>query len=121
MYESYYEPILKYLRDNDIKYGYEIKIEASEAILKEALEEMDSIGYITYASFFEVYLSNKGLAYLELTERRSHAIQTNIIAMQKKSKLSFIKSISLMDWAALATIIATVIALFYLIKDIIKN
>lgn len=70
MYEYYYESILKFLRDNDVKYAYEIKIDASYPIIKEALEEMNVIGYVTYASFYEVYLSNKGLAYLESVDRR---------------------------------------------------
>jgi hypothetical protein len=99
-----------------------INTKSFTAVVNTVIDELTEKGYVRINNNRTINLSSKGYSYLELEGLVKMAKQKRIIAIKKQPIIIRISKISLAEWGVLATILATIIAIWiYVLEPLLSS
>lgn len=108
--------LMHYLRDNTGQHPSKIDIGISESTIWATLEHLRTDGMVGYGKS-GAWLTDKGIAYLELKEANNLDKIKRKADINNKLILSFIKKISVAEWSMIIALMGLIIALYMVIKS----
>jgi len=121
MLERYYIQVLSYLNTTSETDPTKFDIEIPRPVLNATIEELSIKQWVSTGKFY-VSITEKGKAYLDLNDLYKKEQQNKIIAMQTQPFITRVKKISLVEWGAIWTIVAGVIAFWiYVVEPFIES